>query len=81
MVLRLPEIHKLSRMQLILPAILSMASLDDWGAENNKYGSETARDTKVSRMQLIVPAILSMASLADWGAENNKNGSETAKDT
>ena len=32
-------------MQLIVPAILSMASLADWGAENNKYGSETTRDT------------------------------------
>ena len=37
--------HKLSRMQLILPEILSRARLVDLGAENKKYGSETARDT------------------------------------
>ena len=37
--------YKLSRMQLILPAILSKTNRADWGAENKKYGSETAKDT------------------------------------
>ena len=45
-VLGLPETQKISRMQLILPAILSRASWADFGAENKKYGSETARDTE-----------------------------------